>query len=712
MLQTQYTIGVYSMGSSLNNKFLLGMHLNGKRIIGIADKNAILYREIYKIYTGTNIAITDTKNDTGSITKIECASTQVQTVQGKNLIDLDVNTITLQGVTITNNFDGTITLNGTAVANVDLWFTYSNSSNMDIKKAIRVLTGETYTLSRTIVSGTATGNTAIFASFINDSSAFTWNYMDTTGIPSKTATQNGYISGVRIIGTTGNVFNNLVVKVQIEKSSSATSYTPFVPNSPSIMYPSEIVNSTSGINRFDTLNSDIGYAGSSLVSRDNNQITVSAPAGTYEYFTTRVYLNAGVYTFQRKISVLSGTATSETGYMILYNDNLTASYIYMPPTRNSGSYYIRESGYYKMVFYVCIGTATTTAVTMKIYDIQINSGNIALLWEEYGNKPINVWAHKKNTFDTLKSSINYTNTTSVSRDNNQITFSGTAGTYRYLEIRRYINAGTYKFQRKFQVLSGTEISATGVTNIYTDDFNTLIGQIPKAGSNVTLTISTSGYYRFIFYISSNTATTNTVQLKIYDIQLETGSTATPYEPYTASEYPITLPSGFVGGSLPNGVMDTIENGIATGKIGKVVLNGAENWVLDTGASSQINTICFYYRDATKFVNKGDTSNTYSDKFVYKTGTNTATQDLEGISERWNQIGVRILRSRLSTQDLAGFKTYLATNPFTVYYELATPISTTLALPNIDTYKDYTAITTTNTVQPSLTVQTFTIGNRE
>lgn len=42
----------------------------------IAQGNEVLYREIYKQATGTDIVITDTKDDVGRIAGFECASVQ------------------------------------------------------------------------------------------------------------------------------------------------------------------------------------------------------------------------------------------------------------------------------------------------------------------------------------------------------------------------------------------------------------------------------------------------------------------------------------------------------------------------------------------------------------------------------------------------------------------------------------------------------------
>ena len=66
--------------------------------------------------------------------------------------------------------------------------------------------------------------------------------------------------------------------------------------------------------------------------------------------------------------------------------------------------------------------------------------------------------------------------------------------------------------------------------------------------------------------------------------LEKGLTKTPYEPYKLSTTAIPLQNNFIG-KLPNGIKDelTIDNYGNVSllkKVGKVVLDGSENWAID------------------------------------------------------------------------------------------------------------------------------------
>ena len=59
--------------TGIDGKRLLGCHYN-KRLMGFSAGNELMYQEIVKQATGTDIEITDTKNDTGRITGVEFAS--------------------------------------------------------------------------------------------------------------------------------------------------------------------------------------------------------------------------------------------------------------------------------------------------------------------------------------------------------------------------------------------------------------------------------------------------------------------------------------------------------------------------------------------------------------------------------------------------------------------------------------------------------------
>ena len=60
----------------------------------------------------------------------------------------------------------------------------------------------------------------------------------------------------------------------------------------------------------------------------------------------------------------------------------------------------------------------------------------------------------------------------------------------------------------------------------------------------------------------------------------------------------------------------------------------------------------------------------------------------------------------SSYTVAQFQAWLASNPITVYYELATPETITITKPPVSTYEGINYITTTNNVKPTLTIEAW------
>lgn len=105
--------------------------------------------------------------------------------------------------------------------------------------------------------------------------------------------------------------------------------------------------------------------------------------------------------------------------------------------------------------------------------------------------------------------------------------------------------------------------------------------------------------------------------------------------------------------------------------GEVVLNGSENWGLNTVGN---DTSRFYlnFPSIKPTGNNLSTSNLVIDKLIEISYSDIATKDIEGISVHGtgNQINLRLSNAKLQTQDVQGFKQWLQANNVTVVYQLA------------------------------------------
>lgn len=159
-------------------------------------------------------------------------------------------------------------------------------------------------------------------------------------------------------------------------------------------------------------------------------------------------------------------------------------------------------------------------------------------------------------------------------------------------------------------------------------------------------------------------------------QLEVGSTAASYEPYTSSDYP--LPSMEPLMSLSNGVCDEYDavTGVETRRIGKLVLNGAENWRIATEQNNESSSLFYLYGVA---MGGSIVNCTHLICRTIISGSETYTYD--GIYGNYlgSTFYIRLNHSHNITT-AEGLKEWLAAQhaagtPVTIYYELQTPTTT-------------------------------------
>lgn len=188
---------------------------------------------------------------------------------------------------------------------------------------------------------------------------------------------------------------------------------------------------------------------------------------------------------------------------------------------------------------------------------------------------------------------------------------------------------------------------------------------------------------WLYFVINTTAEDSSIEFS--NIQLEEGTTVTAYEPYKEDKTEILLPSPHCG--LPSGVSDVVDydKNERIKNVDKVVLNGSENWQISSNAPIQTITVPFTLMLSNSVNAWNPFDNMLSDKFINK---NTWNVDEEGISiSTGNQLNIRILKSKLETPDVAGFKKWLQANPTTVYYQLANPVIEKLTIK--DTLQTFT-----------------------
>lgn len=205
-------------------------------------------------------------------------------------------------------------------------------------------------------------------------------------------------------------------------------------------------------------------------------------------------------------------------------------------------------------------------------------------------------------------------------------------------------------------------------------------------SNSTMTSPIDGY--LVYYVTTD-ATIAPENIPT-EVQIEQSDNITPYEPYKRDYQYYLLDEPHM--STHETVSDTIDkNGILNKIVKDKIFKGSEYWSAIT-SSTQIDTLHFQTPHATS------SRNLICDKF--NNVTDLWTNDAEGIQFNSDKtyLQIRILRSKLETEDIEGFKKWLQSNNVKIYYAMQNPVTTNLKKkPILKTYEGNTYINSTNNV---------------
>lgn len=178
---------------------------------------------------------------------------------------------------------------------------------------------------------------------------------------------------------------------------------------------------------------------------------------------------------------------------------------------------------------------------------------------------------------------------------------------------------------------------------------------------------------------------------VFKPQLEIGTTATDYQPYQGFET-TTVELNQPLRELPNGVKDTIENGVVTRRVREITFDGSsdEIWKLLDSKNG--------YSHFTLSTNSISSTSLLCNKLKVVNGIpDVYTQ--ECIIEYTDTI-IRIIVSNDNASSVEQLRTWLQSNPITVCYELATPTTEQITLPTLPSWYPYTNAWVETELQPS------------
>lgn len=180
------------------------------------------------------------------------------------------------------------------------------------------------------------------------------------------------------------------------------------------------------------------------------------------------------------------------------------------------------------------------------------------------------------------------------------------------------------------------------------------------------------------------------------------SSPSPYEPYKEDRVTIVFPreveNGLKGiGNFKDEVVMREDGIYLVQKVGRVVLNGSEDWKFNKGFERD-NTYCFYLNNY--FPNSNRTI--LADKLPNLVG-GVEKYDVKVIIASAH-LWIRVLKSEVGEGTPENLKRWLSNNQITMYYSLPEPIEHKLldvSDINLNTYKEITHITSNNEIRSLL-----------
>jgi hypothetical protein len=147
-----------------------------------------------------------------------------------------------------------------------------------------------------------------------------------------------------------------------------------------------------------------------------------------------------------------------------------------------------------------------------------------------------VWIKKSNNiFNLLEMLGEYSSASIIEKTSNSVVLKGAAATFQYLTLTKYLKAGTYAFQKKWDLVSGKAGAQTGAVFITKASDSSSLLELNTSTRKGTFTINEDMTIKIVIYLSIGTALTEATQIEVYDIQLEQGPTATEFEEYVDKE---------------------------------------------------------------------------------------------------------------------------------------------------------------------------------
>ena len=417
----------------------------------------------------------------------------------------------------------------------------------------------------------------------------------------------------------------------------------------------------------------LGNNGSATNVKTTDKITITTGSGS---------TNSGIYfTLRNYIDNYNANTDYYVSFNVLASQSLTLNIgSTTKDTRDVGTTKTRISILTKLSnSFVIYSTNNRAGDTIEITDIMVAT-NDDLTYEPYKENQALIDMSKENLFD-IHTPITYTsNSNGDIVDDSLIitTINGSGGNaYAIIPILNSNN-----------LLSKTiTLSANMVTNGAATRID--VWQLGSNGRIVSTSLGSltnDGGKKYITLPSSYT--TNATQFGLVFFA-RVGSTGATGSTSTYSNVKICEGSGLyhelckIGDYKDTLSIDSSGNIVINKNVGKVVLNGSENW-------SKVNLA--FQVGASTTPNKGDVSlNAYSNYYIHKYYPSGITSNIKNGEFGWNSSKLLTIRND-SCSTVTDFKTWLGTYNTSVYYILNTPETINLSNTKIPLYEGINHVT--------------------
>ena len=603
-----------------------------------------------------------------------------ETTKGKQLLnpaDL-IATITKNGLTLTNNGDGTFNISGTATANttLSLW------NGKDIYEA-----GHYFGLYSNVPYNTNTWNLS-FAITYSDETAT--KYI-TPVIPVKATNENINTANVVLYIPSGTTINQTNVKIMLYKDDSvqATEYEPYTGGKPSSNpdYPQEVKTVGSNINILPdvdeweqgSIDNKTGEPFSSTTRlRSKNFIGVEPKTNYFASVQNDDYCFVNIILYDKK-----GVFIKD--YYSINNAIKGANALLITIPENCYNM--------KAILKKADDTSNITVDEFSQIKAKFEKGDIQTPYSAYNQGSVEVIKRNRNQFD-IAEQTRFNNGITANYKKGKFSLKGTAtANWTFLTLTKTpfklkaqeFSMGVYNFNpaANYSIEFTLHHKDNTATKLYLDSRNTSrTYNISK--DVVTTTIGISGF-----------KTGDVLDLD-FSIKLVSGKELGEWIEPQSETYTLPVQQEM----LENDYVDDVEHH----EWHKLILTGTEPWYCETNGrfGYLVQNLPKAYK---KTIQTSDLLGNVCNSYIEKTPSQTWTGvqgfciDAAGSLRIWDD-------SYSKTKDLAGFKAMLAEkynagNPVVCYLKLATPIALELTkeqkeiLNSMKTYKNETNIIADN-----------------